>query len=294
MRSMAALIVCRRGELPLGSADVVVECGGRALVIDVDGLRPGALAAALAERLTSEDVIVLPASPDGRDLAPRIAATLDRPLLAGAVHVTPERVVVARRGGSVLEEHSLDGPFVVTLEPGVRGIPTEHRIPDPSAVEVPVIESDPEVVEVTAPDAADLDLVEAKFILAVGAGLGDERYVELAGRLAEALGMSLGATRVVTDRGWLPFERQIGTTGAMVDPDVYVAIAISGAVQHVSGLGEPDLIVSVNTDGSCPMSSMAEINLVADGRQVLVAIADRLGVDVDPSLRATEHEGSDA
>ena len=154
--------------------------------------------------------------------------------------------------------------------------------------------ADPEILEVRTADAGDLDLAEAPSILGVGAGVADRRYVELAERIAAALGMSLGATRVVTDWGWLPFERQIGTTGAIVDPDVYVAIAISGAVQHVSGLGEPDLIVSVNTDGSCPMSSMAELNLVTDGRALLIALADRLGVDVKPDLRDHATEAADA
>ena len=293
MSEMFAVVVARGGELPVGAADAFAECGGAGIVVDVDGLRPGALAAALAERVASSTVIVLPASPDGRDLAPRLAAELDRPLLAGAVRVAPGHVVIARRGGSVLEEHTIEGPYVATLEPGVRGLPADLIVPDPTPLEESARPRDPEVVEVTAPDASELDLVEARRILGVGAGLRDQRYVELAGRVADALGMSLGATRVVTDWGWLPFERQIGTTGAMVDPEIYVAIAISGAVQHVSGLGEPELVASVNTDGSCPMSSMAEINLVSDGPAVLVALADRLGLDVDPDLRPTTPERTD-
>jgi electron transfer flavoprotein alpha subunit len=293
MSEMFAVVVARAGDLPLGAADVFAECGAAGVVVDVDGLRPGALAAALVERVAGATVVVLPASPDGRDLAPRLAAELGRPLLAGAVRLAPGRAVLARRGGSVLEERRVDGPYVATLEPGVRGIPADLAIPDPTPLPTAMLDSDPEVIEVTAPDASELDLVEATRILGVGAGLGDARYVELAGRIADALGMSLGATRVVTDWGWLPFERQIGTTGAMVDPEIYVAIAISGAVQHVSGLGEPELVVSVNTDGSCPMSSMAEINLVSDGPAVLVALADRLDLDVDADLRPTDPERTD-
>lgn len=294
MTRMMAVVVSRSGELPVGAADAVAECDGVAIVVDIDGLRPGALAAALADRVAEADVIVLPASPDGRDLAPRLAAILDRPLLAGAVQVGFDRAILARLGGSVLEEHVVDEPFVATLEPGVRGIPADLAIPASTPSSEAGGGSDPVIVEVTAPDAADLDLTEARHILAIGAGLGDERYVDVALRVAAALGMSLGATRVVTDWGWLPFDRQIGTTGAMVDPEVYVAVAISGAVQHVSGLGEPELIASVNTDGSCPMSSMAEVNLVSDGPAVLIALADRLGLDVDPALRRPEGATTDA
>ena len=300
MTGMLAVVISRDGVLPVGAADVFAETEGEGVVVDVDGLRPAALAAALADTVAAATVVVLPASPDGRDLAPRLAAALDRPLLAGAVRVAPGRAVVARRGGSVLEERTVDGPYVATLEPGVRGVPADLVVPDPVVVDGPTAvpaesrPDDPAVVEVTAPDASELDLEEARRILGIGAGLGDERFVELAARVADALGMSLGATRVVTDWGWLPFERQIGTTGAMVEPEIYVAIAISGAVQHVSGLGEPELVVSVNTDGSCPMASMAEINLVSDGPAVLVALADRLHLDVDPDLRPDPPEPTDA
>ncbi|RMH78225.1 MAG: electron transfer flavoprotein subunit alpha/FixB family protein, partial [Actinomyces sp.] len=146
---------------------------------------------------------------------------------------------------------------------------------------------DARVEAVVTASTAELDLAEADRVLGVGAGLGDERFVALAAAVATAMDLCLGATRVVTDHGWLPVERQIGTTGVEIRPRIYVALGISGAVQHVAGLGDPDHVVSVNLDGSCPMAAMAELNLVADARAVLIALADRLGVPVDPDLRAT-------
>jgi electron transfer flavoprotein alpha subunit len=101
--------------------------------------------------------------------------------------------------------------------------------------------------------------------------------------VAAALGASVGATRVVTDYGWLPFERQIGTTGVTVSPRLYVALGISGAVQHVTGLGDPDHIVSVNLDASCPMMTMADLAIVTDARALLAALADRLA-DADAEV----------
>ena len=290
---MLAVVVTRDGTVPIGGLEAAAECDGRALVVDVDGLRPAELASSLAPRLVDETVVVLPASADGRDLAPRLAAALGRPLLAGAVQVSVGSATVARRGGSVLERRVVDGSFVATLEPGVRGVPADLELPPAAQLERAANAADPHVVEVVTADAADLDLSEASTILAIGAGLADERLVAVAEGVAEALGMSLGATRVVTDWGWLPFERQIGTTGAIVDPEVYVAIAISGAVQHVSGLGEPGFVASVNTDGSCPMAAMAELNLVSDGPSVLVALADRLGVPVDAKVRTLVEERHD-
>jgi electron transfer flavoprotein alpha subunit len=83
---------------------------------------------------------------------------------------------------------------------------------------------------------------------------------------------------VITDRGWVPHSRQIGTTGVVVAPRVYVAFGVSGAVQHTSGLGQPEVIVSVNTDPSCPMMQLADVPIVADANATLDELAQRLGL----------------
>ena len=282
---MLAVVTSRDGELAVGGAEAIAECRGRALVVEVDGLMPAALAAALAPRVAAADVVVMPASADGRSLAPRLAATLPRPLVAGAVQIEPGRAVVARRGGTMLEDMEIDGPYVATLEPGVRAVPGNLVVSDPVSLPLDSIGADPTVEQVTTPEPGELDLAEADHILAVGAGLGDERFVALAAEVADALGLTLGATRVVTDWGWLPFERQIGTTGVMVTPDVYVALGISGAVQHTAGLGDPECMASVNIDGSCPMASAADLNIVSDARAVLLAMADRVGLPVSHELK---------
>ena len=173
----------------------------------------------------------------------------------------------------------MGGPFVATLQPGVRGV-------DPVATAAPpVIErlalpavggEDAELVELLPPDVATMDLAESSLIAAGGAGLdGAARFEQLA-TIAAALGASMGATRVVTDRGWVGHERQIGTTGVVVDPRAYLAFGISGAVQHTSGLGRPDHIVSVNLDAHCPMMQLADLAIVSDANAVLDELAQRL------------------
>ena len=130
-------------------------------------------------------------------------------------------------------------------------------------------ERDAEVVEVLAADVATMDLAEAQRIVGGGAGLDSaERFAQLAA-VAARLGAAMGATRVVTDRGWVGHERQIGTTGVVVDPRLYVALGISGAVQHTAGLGAPDHVVSVNTDAPCPMMQLADLAVVSDANAVL-------------------------
>lgn len=295
---MIALIPVRDGVLPSGAWDCVAECSGRVLVVGsgteaaattlqghvTQGWRyeagtwaPGAWASSLADWLRGEPVVVLPASPDGRDLAPRLAHVTGRPLYAGAVELRGDRVTVSRWGGQVLEDITPTGSYVATVQPGVRGDapgsgtldgvwtalePTVGTRPGPDAT----------VIEVLPPDATTMDLAEAPHIWAGGAGLDSaERFDHLA-TLGARLGASVGATRVITDRGWIGHERQIGTTGVVVRPRWYVALGISGAVQHTSGLGHPDHIISVNTDPHCPMMQLADVAIVADANAVLDAL----------------------
>ena len=102
-----------------------------------------------------------------------------------------------------------------------------------------------------------------------------EAFAQLA-ELSTRLDASMGATRVITDRGWVGHERQIGTTGVVVDPQLYLAFGISGAVQHTSGLGQPEHIISVNTDPHCPMMQLADIAVVSDANAVVTALLERL------------------
>ncbi len=299
---MIAVVVVRDGVLPSGGEEAMAEAGGSAVLIgegvgaavdslaggpglvrmaEVGAFAPAAWAAALGPVLADEDIVLLPASPDGRDLAPRIAAVLGRPLLAGAMQVTTDRAVLVRQGGLVVEEHEIGEPVVATLLPGCRGVDPGSGRPQVEVLDLAVAPAgDPEVEAVLPPDPDTVDLAEASRIIAGGAGLGGPEPFLLLARVASALGASLGASRVASDLGWAPHDRYIGTTGVAVDPRLYVALAISGAVQHVTGLGHPDHIIAVNTDQSAPMMALADLAIVSDARQVLAELARRLGIDV--------------
>jgi electron transfer flavoprotein alpha subunit len=274
-----------------GTVDAAAELAGVAThcdLVEVGSFAPAAWARALAPHLRNASFVLLPASPGGRDLAPRLGAELGWPLLANAIAASPGCVVVARQGGLVETTVVPDGPFVATLQPGVRSVPADAGAAAPSCtprdVDLDTTTADAEVIEELPPDAATMDLAEAPRIVGGGAGLmaGDDDVVR--GRfdrlvaVGEAIGASMGATRVVTDAGWVPHQRQIGTTGVVVDPRLYLAFAISGAVQHTAGLGHPDHVVSVNVDPHCPMMAMADLAVVADANATLDALADRLGV----------------
>ena len=299
-RSMMAVIVVRSGRLCAGAQEAYSEAGHRAVVVgegagdaarqlcgagSVTALEgciddPAATAATLASVIPDGLMAVIVAgAPDGRDLAPRLALSMGRPLLAGAVRVRADHVVLVRTAGRVGEEVSVDRPFVATLVPGVRGFEPSALTPvvtmapiGPSGRSATAVES----LEVTPPDPATMDLAEAQRIVAGGQGLGSKERFDTLGAVGTAIGASLGGTRVASDAGWISFERQIGTTGVAVNPRVYLAFAISGATQHTSGLGHPKHIISVNTDATCPMMTMADLAIVSDAPLVLEALAARL------------------
>lgn len=323
---LLAVVPVRGGALPAGGLEAVAEAGGRALLAgdhtamaaadlaalvtvatgggttgsavrawEAGGFAPAAWAGALAPAVAGERVVVLPASPDGRDLAPRLAIELGRPFIAGAVLVSPDHATCARWGGRTLQDVPIPAAgAVVTLQPGVRGVETcpgaEPPKVEPLELSEPACPSsdvggpknrgaDPEVLAVLPPDVATMDLAEAPRILGGGAGLGGDAEFAMLGRVATALGASLGATRVVTDAGMVSHDRQIGTTGVAVNPRLYVAFGVSGAVQHTAGLGDPAHIVSVNTDPYCPMMTMADLAIVCDAAALVRELAARLGID---------------
>ena len=304
-RRAAAVLPVRDGLIAPGGDEAAAEAEGRTILIgsgaadaaaglsgvvataeaaEVGDYRPGAWAAALAPLLGDATHVVLPASPDGRDLATRLAAELGWPLLGGAVLVTPERVTVARHGGLHQEVLEPGGPFVATLQPGVRGV--DRNDDGPPSISHLGLELAPsheaEVLEVLPPDPATTDLSEATRIVGGGAGLlqgdGAQSFARLTA-VGHSIGASMGATRVVTDAGFVGHERQIGTTGVVVDPRLYLAFGISGAVQHTAGLGHPDHVISVNTDPHCPMMALADLAVVADAAAVLDELASRLGAE---------------
>ena len=301
--SRLAVVVVRNGVLPVGAGEVVAEAGGRVLLLgsgtvaaaqelgaprawaaDTVGAAPAGLSAALVPVLENVQLLLLPTSPDGRDLAPRLAAALGRPLLAGATRAEVDEegvvAVLARLEGRLEVEVRTSEPAVVTLLPGCRNaLPASNGEVLEVLLDVPP-GVDAERLAVLEPDPETMDLADARRVVGAGAGLGakDPATLDLLRAVAARLGATTGATRVVTDAGWMGHERQIGTTGVAIDPDLYLALGVAGASQHTGGLGSPRHVVSVNTDPSCPMTAMADLGLVTDAHALLVELADRLGV----------------
>lgn len=307
--TLVAIVVVRNGALPAGGDESTAEATGHVVLIGTGAaeaatalrsartvttietpsvnLRQLVGALITSEHVTSAHGVVLPASPDGRDLAPLLAHALNRPLFASAMAVHAARVTCVRTTGRIGREFATPDPFVATLIPGLRGTTPQPTPPAITETTPPV--SSPTTghhgspqsstvmsVEVQPPDPATMDLTEAPCIVGGGLGLSSKERFDQLGRIGAHIGASLGGTRVASDAGWIPFERQIGTTGVAVDPKVYLAFGISGATQHTSGLGDPDHIISVNTDPSCPMMTMSDVAIVSDAHAVLDALERKL------------------
>ena len=238
-------------------------------LVDLGPFEAGRWAAALAD-LIDDDVVVLPASrrrarprsPPGPRARPaaagrrrpgrarpgaggpprRARAPRPRRQRAGRRHAAARRA--RRRAGRGSAAHRVDRRPPDARKPSIGG------------------GGDVTVVEVLPPDVATMDLAEATRIVGGGAGLDSAARFRQLQEVAAALGASMGATRVITDRAWVGHERQIGTTGVVVDPRLYLAFGISGAVQHTAGLGTPDHVVSVNVDPHCPMMQLADLAVV--------------------------------
>ncbi len=122
-----------------------------------------------------------------------------------------------------------------------------------------------------------VDLSQAERIVAVGRGIKAQEHIAMAERLARALGAQLAASRPICDSGWLPMERQVGSSGQTVAPKLYVALGISGAIQHVVGMNGARTIVAINKDADAPIFEIADYGIVGDLFEIVPALIDALG-----------------
>jgi electron transfer flavoprotein alpha subunit len=259
----------------IGSGVGLVAAPPDARRVEFGAFAPGAWATWLANEI-GDATVAFAASPDGRDLAGRVAERLGRELFAGCVEVRADRLIVPAYGGATTVLVRPNGAFVATVQV-TSGHPFGGVERDDASSIALDAGGDCATLEILEPDVETVDLADAARIVAGGAGVASEDDFAVLADVGRGLGAAMGATRVITDRGWVPFRRQIGTTGTAVDPSLYVAFGISGAIQHTAGLGTPEHIISVNTDAACPMSQMADLAVVADATATIHALRELVG-----------------
>ena len=239
--------------------------------------------AAIASICAQPLVVLLPGSANGSDLAPRLAARLGAACLLDCAWLrpAPDGLLAARwaHDDRAMERWQVpEGTtLVATLRPGSRGAP-RARARRPRIERLPVAGKAPRsrLVRKLPADPRSVGLADAERIVAAGLGIGSPEMLPAVQDLADLLGAALGASRPLADRGWVPFHRQIGTTGQRVSPRLYVAIGVSGAAQHLAGIGEPETVVAINMDPACPMMTRATLAAVGDAAEVVPALQRRL------------------
>ncbi len=225
----------------------------------------------------SPDYVVFLHSSYGWDLAPRVAAGLDTCMIPEVIGINDDGFEVGCCNAKMRRTVKPSNlPAVLTVQAGAFS-------PEGEPAGTPVIErldvDGTPLVEFLGYEPAEakaVDLTKAEVIVCAGRGIGKKDNMALVTALAETLGGEVGATRPVVDSGWVDHSLQVGTTGQMVNPRLYVGCGISGAVQHLVGMKNADFIVAVNTDKNAPITEAADVLVVADVVQFLPALTARL------------------
>jgi electron transfer flavoprotein alpha subunit len=271
-------LAAKAAQLGQYGADVVVVCEHAGFA----HYAREAVAATLAGRAKSGGyrAVVLPFSAQGRDLGPRVAAKLDAPMASDVIALSGsgDAITVKHPGyaNKVIITLAITGsPAVISVRPSAF---TAKESAKAGRAETIAPAADPGAERVVVKEVQEgakgkLDLGEAPVIVSGGRGLRAAENFKLVEDLAAAFGnAAVGATRAVTDEGWRPHADQIGQTGRQVSPQLYVAVGISGAIQHLAGMRTSKTIVAINKDPEAPIFKVADYGIVGDVMEVVPAL----------------------
>jgi len=243
----------------------------------LDPYTPDAFSAALQQFIASKQprLVLMPHTYQVRDFVPKLATAMERSAISDCIGYKKdgEKLLFTRQmfQGKLAADVSFacDAPWFVTFQNGAfRGDKVEAGAA-PAPVETVnveiaegVIRNQPQEVFKEAKQA--VDLTQAEIIVSVGRGIKEQKNIELAKQLAEALGGELAASRPICDSGWLPMDRQIGSSGQTVAPKLYLALGISGAIQHIVGMKGSRTIIAINKDSEAPIFEIADFAVVGN------------------------------
>jgi electron transfer flavoprotein alpha subunit len=299
-------------ELATGAAELASQSGGAAVALAYgSGAAAGAAAlgahgatraivlgdedrpaityapAAVAASRDAGLAVLAPATPNGRDLAAALVGTLDLPAFgpvraARVVEGTLESEQATLQGRVITTARPADGaptPSVVlvlanTFTPAEGGSGTAEVSEAPAAAESALARAT--VAESHEADAKVVNLEEASIIVAGGRGIGSEEGFGPLRDLAAALGGAVGASRAAADAGWIPYQLQIGQTGKVVKPALYIGAGISGAIQHRVGMQTAEHVIAINKDPDAPIGEFADLFVVGDLFQIIPSLTDEI------------------
>ena len=250
---------------------------------------PDAFSAALKQFLTTRQprLVLMPHTYQVRDFVPKLATAMQRAVISDCIGFRKhgEKLLFTRQmfQGKFAADVSFagDAPWFVTFQNGAfRGDKVEAEASaapvETVNVEVPpgVVRTKPQEVFKEAKQA--VDLTQAEVIVSVGRGIKEQKNIEIAKQLAEALGGEIAASRPICDSGWLPMDRQIGSSGQTVAPKLYLALGISGAIQHIVGMKGARSIVAVNKDKEAPIFEIADVAVVGNLFDIVPALTEEV------------------
>jgi electron transfer flavoprotein alpha subunit len=230
-------------------------------------------------------LVLFPHTYQGRDFAPRLALGLDRTLISDSVGYKHEggKLLFTRQmfQGKFAADVSFagDAPWLATIQIGAfRGDQAEAGSAPVENVTAAVADTPARVTphEVFQEAKQAVDLSQAEVIVAVGRGIKEQKNLALAEDLAKVLGGEVAASRPICDNGWLPLERQIGSSGQTVAPKLYFALGISGAIQHIVGMKGSRTIVAINKDSEAPIFEIADVGVVGNLFDVVPAVTEEI------------------
>jgi len=227
-------------------------------------------------------VVLFGGTSNGRDLAPRVAARLNAGVASDVDRLEwTGGKLRARRpvySGKAFATVEITGaPAMATTRPNA--FPAEESgggAAEIVEVAVPQIEVKARLVETKMSEAGELTIAEADIIVSGGRGLKEARNFSLVRDLAHAIGGAVGASRATVDAGWIDHQHQVGQTGRVVSPNLYIAAGISGAIQHLAGMSSSKHIVAINKDAEAPIFRVADLGVVGDLFQILPALTQEV------------------
>jgi electron transfer flavoprotein alpha subunit len=227
-------------------------------------------------------VLLFPATALGRDLAPRLAARMDLGVASDVVELEwADDKLRARRpmySGKVIGTVEVEGrPAIATCRPNAFPVEeTGEGAAEVSEVSWEEIEPRAKLVSVEVPESGELSIAEADIIVSGGRGLKEPANFSLIRDLAHALGGAVGASRATVDAGWIDHQHQVGQTGRVVSPTLYIACGISGAIQHLAGIRSSKYIIAINKDPEAPIFRIADLGVVGDLFEVVPALTEEV------------------
>ena len=227
--------------------------------------------------------LVMPNSVNGLDYAPAVAGSLELPLVTDVIGLEGgDEVELLREqyGGKVETAYAVDADrYALTIRPAEwpAAEASGDATVEPFEVTIDGASLGTTVNGFEEVGGGDVDIADADVLVSVGRGIEEEENVPLVEGLADALGATLSSSRPIVDNGWLPANRQVGQSGKVVTPDVYIAVGISGAVQHVAGMKGADTIIAINTDPSAPIFDIADYGITDDLFEVVPELIEEFG-----------------